>query len=187
MPTTRRQADGVPLWPPAAFDRGATMRRIALVAAVLAGVNAGTMLDAAAQQTTGSCSPQKIRYKTSSESVTTSQTGWTNVPYAGIAFTQGGSEPSCVIVRFSAMAAAEYPRWIGLRVAIDGNKIGPPEIASPGEIQFEGYTELSAARSFDFVFPAVAPGKHTIHVQWKYQNPLGIVWMHERTTIIQFQ
>jgi hypothetical protein len=127
----------------------------------------------------GACSPTKIAYKTSNVSVNMSSNVFAVVPQTPVAFTQGGVNPSCVIVRYSAMAAASSPKWIPLRVVLDGSVV-----AQPGEVQYEGYTEISLARSFDFIFPSVAPGAHTVRVEWRSFNT-GIIFMHDRTTIVQ--
>jgi hypothetical protein len=128
----------------------------------------------------GACSPTKIAYKTSAVSVNMSSNVFAVVPQTPVAFTQGGANPSCVIVRYSAMAAASPPKWIPLRVVLDGSVI-----AQPGEIQYEGHTEsISLARSFDFIFPSVAPGAHIVRVEWRSFNT-GIIFMHDRTTIVQ--
>ncbi|MPZ58480.1 MAG: hypothetical protein GEU91_18710 [Rhizobiales bacterium] len=129
----------------------------------------------------GACSPNKIAYKTSDVSVNMSSNVFAVVPQTLVAFTQGGASPSCVIVRYSAMAAAQES-WIPLRVVLDGSVI-----AEPGVISYEGETEIigiSLARSFDFVFPAVAPGAHRVRVDWRSFRST-IIYMHRRTIIVQ--
>jgi hypothetical protein len=134
---------------------------------------------AVAPAAAGACNPTKIAYKTSNVSANMTSNVFAVVPQTPVAFTQGGVNPSCVIVRYSAMAAASYPKWIPLRVLLDGSVV-----AEPGEIQYEGYTEISLARSFDFIFPSVAPGAHTVRVEWRSFNG-GIIFMHDRTIIVQ--
>jgi hypothetical protein len=144
------------------------------------GNRAETVTAPAAEGTSGgSCSPRKIRYKTSDVSADTSSAAFSAVPQVGVKFTQGGAAPSCVLVRYSAMASATAPKWIPLRVVLDGNTI-----ALPGEIQYEGYTQdISLARSFDFIFPRVKPGLHAVRVEWRSFNG-GIVYMHKRTIVV---
>jgi hypothetical protein len=127
----------------------------------------------------GECSPNKVKFRTSNVSVNMTSTTFAVVPNTALSFTQ--SSPDCVIVRYSAMAAATYPRWIPLRVVLDGSVI-----AAPGDIQYEGYTEISTARSFDFVFPAVAAGAHTVRVEWRSFNG-GIIFMHDRTITLHYR
>jgi GTPase SAR1 family protein len=129
-----------------------------------------------------SCVAGKIRHRTASDTVSTDTDTLKNVPDTRIRFTQGGNGNGCVVVRFSGVASASDPNWIALRVVMDGNVIG-----EPGQVQFEGSTFVIArARSFEFVFPNVAPGKHTIVVQWNaFLN--APAYMSDRTTVVQYR
>jgi len=128
----------------------------------------------------GTCAPNKITYKTSDVSVNIDTSTYATVPNTSVNFTQGGSSASCVIVRYSGMASATEPRWIPLRIVLNGRTV-----AEPGDVQFEGHTQgISLVRSFDFVFPSVQPGKHNIRAEWRSFNT-GIVFMHRRTIVVQ--
>jgi hypothetical protein len=129
--------------------------------------------------TSGTCNPTQLKFKTSSASANTTSSIFSEVPNTKIAFTQGGSAISCVIVHYSAMASAQDPHWIQMRVVMDGRVI-----AEPGDVQFDGYTEISRVRAFSFIFPEVGPGSHNVVVLWRSYNT-GYAFMHRRTTIVQ--
>ena len=145
------------------------------------GLAGGAQERSSRQVVTGSCSPSRIRFKTSDVSVSTTSTLFQVVPDTRVKFRQHGTNASCVIVHYSAMAYAVDPRWIRMRVVLDH-----AFIAEPGLIQFDGSAVLSKVRSFDFVFPSVAPGKHDIAVHWESFNG-GVVFMHKRTTLVQYR
>jgi len=128
----------------------------------------------------GTCTPNKITYRTADSTVNTTSSTFAQVPQMILNFTQGGDEETCVIVRYSGMGAAMEPRLIFIRVLLDGT-----EVAEPGNVQFEGYTPgASTARSFDFIFPSVEPGNHQVKVEWRSFNG-EIVFMHRRSMVVQ--
>jgi hypothetical protein len=124
---------------------------------------------APAAPTGGVCNPTKVKYLASDVALfKTSSTSFVNVAQASISFVQGGNLASCVIVRFSAQPF----------VAVSGNTLivgaflDNATAALPNEVTYtEGGSLANTARSFDFVFPSVAPGNHVVRMQFK--SPSG--------------
>ena len=133
---------------------------------------------ATAEPVTATCSPTKVRVMASVIDGTYTLGGtWKSIPEAAVSFTQGGSEPSCVVVRFSAMAFGTSV-LVRIRAMMDNTTA-----AAPGEVYFgidNKDTSAAEAHSFDFLFPDVAPGAHVVRVQMN-----GGGYIHRHTTIVE--
>ncbi len=146
------------------------------------GVPSGAPRAEAAAEAVGQCTPGRLKYKTLDDSVSTNSTSSVNVPGSGIVFVQGGVNPSCVVVRFSAQAFASITagRLMYVRAVIGST------VAEPGEVQFTATNDtFSRSHSFEWVFPNVAPGKRTVRIQFRSLNG-EFVYMQDRTTIIHY-
>ena len=117
---------------------------------------------------TGSCSPTKVKFIASSLFDPTTSLTFMNLPESVVNFTQGGTSPSCVIVSFSAdpISAPQIPgnpAPLTVRAVLDG-----VTLALPNEVDLsDGGDDGNQARSFDFIFPSVAPGPHSVRIQFK--------------------
>jgi hypothetical protein len=130
-----------------------------------------------------SCSPTKVRGSASAKdgSVTTSHL-FANIPEASVAFTQGGASPSCVLVRFSAATFAGGANNVVVRAFLDGNIV-----ALPTELQYSGYdANVVLARTFEFVFPSVAPGPHALHMQFRSLANGSSSYIHRHNVVVQY-
>jgi hypothetical protein len=78
---------------------------------------------------------------------------------------QGGISASCIIVLFTAEAANSGNETMWLRAVLD-NKI----IGLPGGVQFKQGAAIGS-QAASFIFPSVAPGPHTIKIQ--YESKFG--------------
>ncbi|MEJ8573134.1 hypothetical protein [Microbaculum marinum] len=130
----------------------------------------------------GGCNTPKTHYRTTETSATTTSTEYVLLPKSRIVFRQRGDEPGCVVVRLSALPRADY--IMEVRPVIDGSKT-----ATPASIQFEydspGYL---SPRSFGFVFPKVAPGRHVLKFEWRTVSaPSHEARMYGRTITVQHQ
>ena len=104
---------------------------------------------------------------------------YSNIAESTIPFTQGGTAPSCAIVRFSAEASTESSR-LTLRALLDGQTV-----AQPGPVYLQsGDAFFAADRSFIFVFPKVAPGKHTLVMQMSTTTDENTVSIFSHTTTL---
>ena len=134
-----------------------------------------------AQSTVASCSPTRIKYM-ASEALrfrTTSQS-FVNLPQARVAFRQGGKNPSCVLVRFSAVPDAN--RNMAFLALLDDS-----ETALPSQGQISGGEDLGPnVRRFTFIFPSVSPGSHTVQIQYNMTSAGGFADMNAHNTIVQF-
>jgi hypothetical protein len=133
--------------------------------------------------TSGLCKPVQVRFIASSLADSpTSSTSFINIPETTISFTQGGAAASCVLVRFSASTfGANGIDVIDVRAFLDNATAAlPASIGVRGESDVTGYP-----RSFEFVFPSVAPGSHVLRMQFKSEkgNPVHV---KAHNTVIQF-
>lgn len=133
----------------------------------------------------GTCRATTISFvtgETTGESTTS--TTFVDVPDMSVSFDIGGAANGCVKVEFSAYVFAASGRLIIVRALLDGATAG-----SPSQVQFSGDDDENAdgkwARShaFNFAFPNVAPGTHTITIQWLSFDG-GTVFMHRRSMFV---
>lgn len=116
----------------------------------------------------------------------TTSSNFVNVPNALISFTQGGAGNGCVIVTFNADAWAPSGRLLQVRTLLDG-----AVVAQPGLMQLSGDDDennngkWSRAHSATFILPSVAPGAHTIAVQYASGNSGFRVYLYKHSTVIQ--
>lgn len=153
---------------------------IRFASASLCGLLAVLTPFAASAATTGACSsPPKTKYIVSTLVDQTDSSTYVNIPEAQLGFVQGGATASCVIVRFSAEVFAAG--FLRLRAFLDGTTA-----AFPIEVEFAVGDQVGpSARSFEFVFPKVAPGNHVLRMQ--YRSSGGIVTMWDHSTVLQYQ
>jgi len=160
-------------------------------ATALAGAMIGTLLAAGtalAAPTTGSCSPTKVKFIASDATFfQVTSTSFVNVPQGVVNFTQGGTSPSCVIVGVSAdptgvASSPPTPAPLTVRVMLDGTTA-----ALPNEVDFsDGADTGNQVRSFDFIFPSVAPGDHSIRVQFKASPASGFADLNRHNVIVNY-
>jgi hypothetical protein len=102
-----------------------------------------------------------------------------------VPFTQGGANASCVIVHFSALA---YARTTTMFVRARIGRID----AIPAVMQLTGDDDenlqggAARARSVIFIFPSIAPGDHTLRIEYRSGQNGNRVWIHNHTTLVQF-
>jgi hypothetical protein len=129
------------------------------------------------------CSTVRLSFASSNNtSQTTTSTTFVNVPDMSVSFTIPGTTSTCITVHYTAVVwTGTGDRLINVRARLDGAVNG-----FPAEVQFAGFdgdNTLAQAHTFNFVFPNVAPGAHTLRIQWR--SPLGgTVYTHERTAIV---
>jgi hypothetical protein len=146
------------------------------------GVAPGAPPAEAAAEAVGQCAPGRARFKTLDDLVDTNSTSFSNIPGSGVVFTSAGPGSSCVVVRFSAMAFAPGTRLMHLQAVLDGSTAG-----TPGDIQFaSGDGSFQQARSFEWVFPNVPPGKHTLVIRYRSHTAIP-VYLSRRTTMVHFR
>lgn len=132
------------------------------------------------------CSPAHLKIVTSSGFSTTASTTFVDIPEATVSFVQGGSAPSCVIVRFSGESGSK-DNGLTIRPLLDvRTKALPTEAAFAGMecIPTVGCTTRSYA--FEFVFPSVAPGTHLLRMQYEAAFSTSEVFMGRHNTVVQY-
>jgi len=122
-----------------------------------------TPATAPAAQVTFTCSPTKVKGTVSDLTNTSTVSGtFVHIAEAVVPFLQGGVSASCVIVRFSAETYSH-------NIAIVRAYLDKTTAALPNEVIYTGTDAnfLVRARSYEFVFPSVAPGNHTVRMQFR--------------------
>ena len=116
--------------------------------------------------------------------LSTTSTTYVDVPDMSVTFTAGGTRSFCATATFSAWTFATGGALMYVQALMDGTVV-----AAPGEQQFSGDDDENAngewARShaFTFVFPSVAPGAHTIKIQYRSFDG-KTVFVHRRSLVV---
>ncbi len=130
----------------------------------------------------GTCTPGKVAFAASNDPESeTNSTAFINVPEAGVSFVQGGPQPSCVLVQFSAHAFAAAGNSLMLRALLDGTTPALPRF-----VQFSSDDPgLYRTSTVTFVFPRVTPGRHTVRLQFRSSDGTRVeIGVHN--TIVHF-
>jgi hypothetical protein len=151
---------------------------IAGVAAAM--VFAGTA-HAATDIVTGVCNPTTMQFisEGADTSFTKSNANPSNIPQTAITFTQGGSVPGCVVVRFSAEVWTDIGAQLVLKPMIDDRFESNPKVV----LFFSNASDVNA-RSFEFVFKGIKPGRHTLNMKWLAENNPVSIGRH--ITVVQY-
>ena len=143
---------------------------------------AGLFLCAAAPQAiAATCSPTKMSTRVAEGTVSSNLTTFTVIPQTAITFTQGGIVPSCVVVRFSAASSV-----VGGGVSRVQAVLNNGTVAQPASVQFSGENVGSVAHAFEFIFPNIPPGSHTLRMLYRVNVGGDTVFIDERTTTVQY-
>ena len=136
----------------------------------------------------GACTDvTKVNYKSDDNTdKSTNSTSFVNVPNGGVSFTQGGTGSSCVIVTFTAEAFAGFSGLLQIRARLDNSSIAAPGIVQlSGDDDEDGDGDWARAHAFTFIFPSVAPGAHTVHMQFRSVFFFEPVTIHRHTVVVQ--
>jgi hypothetical protein len=132
----------------------------------------------AAAATAVSCEPTKVTAVASDSFVPTTSTTFVPLTGATRKFIQGGSTPSCVLVRFEGYLATSANTVISISATLDGNTI------APSEIQLAYNEVVYLPRAWTFILPKVAPGEHRIAFKFRTNNGNSVSF-NRTNTIIQ--
>jgi hypothetical protein len=126
---------------------------------------------------TGSCKPALLDYveNTANGQSTTSRT-FVDLPGTSVTFTQGGTAASCVEVDFTAMTFAPGGALLQVQPVLDGATLGvPSHVQLSGDDDENANGQWSRSHAFDFIFPSVAPGSHTMKMQFQSVGSLTVI------------
>ncbi len=132
---------------------------------------------AAAAATKVTCRPTQVTATVSETFRNTTSTTFVPLAEAGGRFVQGGSEPSCVMVRFEGYVATTNNAVLTISASIDDETIAPDQVQLLGIPLYE-------PRAWTFIIPRVAPGKHRIKFVFRSNNG-NSVGFNASNTIIQ--
>lgn len=132
--------------------------------------------------TTVTCEPSKVKAvaQTSNTNRITSSNTFVDVPATSVTINQGGNSNSCVIVDFSGLVATAMANAFFLRALLD-DVAGEPDY---GQITVN--TTQNQSRSISFIFPNVAPGTHTVKLQFRSSTNGQNVYINRGTMIIRY-
>src|SRR6185503_11991988 len=80
-----------------------------------------------------------------------------------LSFNQGGSQPSCVLVRLAASVKTDAGATMWVRLKIDT----AVQSGYPAEVPFATGETTNTAHEFTIAIPSVAPGNHTLRLQFR--------------------
>lgn len=124
----------------------------------------------------GSCEVNKIAYRTENTFIATNSINFVNVPLSSHTFVQGAGG-GCIVVRFSAETRAQPGTIVGMMALLDATTQGLPGYVlwASDYPDFENPCTCSGGsdspigfnvRNFEFIFPDVPAGVHTVRMQW---------------------
>jgi hypothetical protein len=131
----------------------------------------------------GGCTPNAVKFKVSTLFQSTTSTSPVDVSETTLNFGQGGTSASCAIVSFSSEASAAANEVMLVDAVLDGSTI-----CSPGGNFFVRSNSVAtdlADRAMNYVCPDVAPGKHSVKIQFRSGGG-GQVALDFRTTLAHF-
>jgi hypothetical protein len=138
------------------------------------------------------CSTPRLSYASSDTTgVSTTSTTYVNVPDMSVSFTISGTASTCIVVSYTAevYTGSDPNSLIGNEVMFVRARLDGAVVGFPAEAQFEGDSDedgdgaWARAHAFNFVFPNVAPGAHTLRIQWRSIFG-GTVVTHRRTAVV---
>jgi hypothetical protein len=137
--------------------------------------------------TTGGCPLTRMNFAASTlDGSGTTSTSFVDVPEASLTFFQGGTLSNCVIVNFSAMsfASTASTALVLVRAVLDGVVVAiPPETQFSGDDDEDADFRWSRSHDYNFVFPRVAPGSHTVTMQFRSSDG-GQVFINRHTMVV---
>jgi hypothetical protein len=110
----------------------------------------------------GDCTVNRATFRSESGSQTTGSTTFVNISDAELDISVGGSDPTCLIVVFTAQTQTASNENMAVRARIPG--VGNGE---PAEFSLGPGTGTTEARAAQFVFDDVPPGDHTLRMQFR--------------------
>jgi hypothetical protein len=130
---------------------------------------------------TGSCKAPKVNFASNDANTSTTSTVFANLPGASVGFTIPGAATSCIVAEYSGQAFAPDTSLIQIQVLLDGATAG-----APGVVQLVGDDEGSFSDSYamQFVWANVAPGAHSVTVQWRSFNGVSVA-INKGTLVVQ--
>ena len=156
---------------------------IATLAGAALSVAAATPITAA-PIAAGNCVATATKYKVSITEESTTSGNFVTVGDTVIDFNQGGSGKSCVIVSFSAAATAGVSETMIVRALLDGTTACLPAINVFVRGNATAIAPL-ADHAMNFVCPSVAPGSHTVKMQFGTANGTKVTLLG-RTMLVHY-
>jgi hypothetical protein len=131
----------------------------------------------------GTLSHVKTAFDQPIEPVSTWSQNFQKIASTSITFKIGGKGKSCVLVTYSAQLQASIPSELWLKVVLDGKMIAQP---GPMVAESNGEGGVFKAHSFTWIFPAVSPGRRTVHVEFKSSDG-SVVSINQQTLVVQYR
>lgn len=116
----------------------------------------------------------------------TSSSTYANLLNGNVAFRQGGTTASCVVVDFSAYSFAPAGRLLMVRAVLDGVTVAAPfEVQFSGNDDDDGDGQWARSHAFNFLFPSVSPGLHTVAIQFRSFFDTQQVFIHRHSVVVR--
>jgi hypothetical protein len=111
----------------------------------------------------------KVSFAVTNGNESTSTTSTTHVDLAplSVTFSIGGDSNTCLKVDLASMTYSAAGGPIFMRVLVDGVELAPGEVQMSGDDDEDGDGRWSRSHAASFYSKSVAPGSHTVKVQWR--------------------
>jgi hypothetical protein len=120
------------------------------------------------------CKLPRTDFTTSIFSFSTSSATFADMPETQDTISQGGQAPSCVVVNFSGHTISPGLAVMAIRAVLDGTVIAEPgQVFLSGDDDEDQDFRTARSHAMNFVFPSVAPGTHTVSIQWRNAGGAG--------------
>jgi|GEM_PF-4625333 len=119
----------------------------------------------------------------STDSRSTTSVVLVDVPESSVRFVQGGTQARCVVVSFSAEAAAAPNDLMVVQAVLDGTIVCQP--GSNFFVRSNATATDVAARTMNFVCAEVTPGAHKLKLQFRSRSG-GVVQLGFRTLVVHY-
>jgi len=156
------------------------MRNLSSLIAPAALLLAALAVPAHATVISGDCKFKKTAYVESDSENASQATTYINVSDGAVSFNQGGRTAACIGVHFEAQSAGTGSASLLVRALLDGTPMFPPEI------YFAGHDIVTAAHGFSW-YGTVAPGSHTVQIQYRSSESGTYVFIEPHLTTVQHQ
>jgi len=127
--------------------------------------------------TSGACAPNSVIYKATDSTQSTSSVAAVDVHGLSASINQGSTD--CVLISFTAQAITPANDGLFVQAVIDGN------ICPPGATLLVRNAPDIGSYAMNYVCPGVAPGRHTVKMQFSSNNG-GAVTLINRTMFVQY-
>jgi hypothetical protein len=126
------------------------------------------------------CTTTATRVKVSKTAESTTSTTYVDLADMFLAFPQGGTVASCVLVQFSSESKTAANETMRIEAILDGSTH-----CQPDDNVFASNETLRGVRAMTYVCPSVAPGTHSVKIHYRSTGGT-LVQLDYRTLVVMY-